>query len=449
MKNFLSLRISVLYITNTIRHSHITNMSERVYVSETMVEFRARGGVIVSNGDSRFTSDSLSSPALRRKLTRADLETKHGRGHLVKIGSVNITKKICQDELETLIRGSSDDSKMVEVYPTRFCGNCGRSSWQFVEFERRGHSTCRGCGMVQKSKKSHMGTLYLNDEGKGTKSMWECTPGMDQHDSCLVDGRGKRMDIASQRPKSHLRNYWRILKKIDGIGGFWHFLAIDGLIRSAKAKMKSFYHSIHDGVRSDTKRKLPHGGAALAAACFYCAVLEFEDRVKYKTPCTLPAIQEGASSEVDRKHHRSTRDVTDLIILKYAHMLKKCGLCSVFVPQIGAETLKFTATSASLEHARMALFNACKPVKFYLPVDGSWGMQVGDTHQGVLYINSIQSEGVAFDKGLRKGDYIFQLQGQTMGIEITPAVFLRQVVAAKQKEAQLQIEICIMRKKNP
>ena len=152
---------------------------------------------------------------------------------------------------------------------------------------------------------------------------------------------------------------------------------------------------------------------------------------------------------MDRKHHRSNRDVTDLIILKYAHMLKKCGLCSVFVPQIGAETLKFTATSASLEHARMALFNACKPVKFYLPVDGSWGMQVGDTHQGVLYINSIQSEGVAFDKGLRKGDYIFQLQGQTMGIEITPAVFLRQVVAAKQKEAQLQIEICIMRKKNP
>ena len=104
-------------------------MSERVYVSETMVEFRARGGVIVSNGDSRFTSDSLSSPALRRKLTRADLETKHGRGHLVKIGSVNITKKICQDELETLIRGSSDYSKMVEVYPPRFFGTCGRSSW--------------------------------------------------------------------------------------------------------------------------------------------------------------------------------------------------------------------------------------------------------------------------------------------------------------------------------
>ena len=423
-------------------------MSERLYVSETVSEFRARGGAITSNDASRFTSDSLKSPQQRRKLTRDELKTKMGRGHLMQIGSVTITKKTSRNQLDKLILASSGDCKMVEVYPTRFCTNCGRSSWQFVDFENRGHSTCRGCGTVQKSSKSHMGTLYLNDEGTSTKSKWECTPGMDHHDSSLVDARGRRMDIASQRPKSHLRNYWRILKKIDGIGGFWHFLAIDGIIRSAKAKMKSFYHSIHDGLQSDNKRKLPHGGAALAAACFYCAVLEFEQRVQYKTPCTLPAIQEGASSEVDRKHHRSTRDVTDLIILKYAQMLKKRGLCSVFVPQIGAETLKFTSTSASMEHARMALFNVCRPVKFYLPVSGSWGMQVGDTHQGVLYINSIQSDGVAFAKGLRKGDYIFQLQGQTMGIQTTPSSFLRQVVAAKQTEHQLQIEVCIMRKKN-
>tara|TARA_B110000091_G_scaffold208362_2_gene247943 strand:+ start:1925 stop:3199 length:1275 start_codon:yes stop_codon:yes gene_type:complete len=424
-------------------------MSERLYVSETIGEFRARGGAITANDVSRFTSDSVKSPTMRRKLSRDELKTTLGRGHLMQIGSVTITKKTSRNNIDKLILESSDDCKMVEVYPTRFCTNCERSSWQFVEFERRGHSTCRGCGTVQKSKKSHMGTLYLNDEGKGTKSMWECTPGMDQHDSRLVDGRGKRMDIGPQRPKSHLRNYWRILKKIDGIGGFWHFIAIEGLIRSAKAKMKSFYHSIHDGITSDTHRKLPHGGAALAAACFYCAVLEFEERVKYKTPCTLPAIQEGAASEVDRKNHRSTRDVTDLIILKYAQMLKKRGLCSVFVPQIGAETLKFTATSASLEHARMALFNECRPVKFYLPVSESWGMQVGDTHQGVLYINSVQSDGVAFDKGLRNGDYIFQLQGKTMGIETSPSVFLRQVIAAKQKEHQLQIEVCIMRKKKP
>ena len=422
-------------------------MSDCMYSTETIGDFRARNGAIVPNYVSRLTSNSL-------KCRKDDSNTSpFEKGHLVKIGAVDITKKCSLSRIRELLRKMPVESKIVERYPTRFCNNCGRSSWQFIDFERRGHSTCQRCGTVQKSKRSHMGSLHLGDDDKANKSQWNITPGMTHLDTSLVFPKKQTgsMDSGGSRAPSHLRNYWRIRKKVDGIGGFWHFEGIDSIILSAKAKLKTFYYSIHqEDQHDDNHLKMPHGGAALASACFYCAVLEFEHRIQHKTPCSLPAIQEGAQMEVDRNKYRKTRDVTDLIILKYSKMLEKRGLCQVLVPQIGAETLKFTPTSAALEHSRMAFFADCRPVKFHLPILGSWGLQVGDTKQGVLYCNAVNSGGVAFETGLREGDYIFQLEGQTIGIEETPAHFLKRVVDVKARgvnNTQAQVELCIMRKK--
>jgi len=417
-------------------------MSERMYVSETIEKFKARNGAIASTIDTRFTSDSLKFVNCKTK----DKSKKVGSGYIVQIGDVTITKRTKIRTINALLQGSDRSIKIVEMYPTRFCSNCKRSSWQFVEMERNGHATCRGCGLVQRSTKSNVGTLYLNDDGHANTSMLEFTPGMSHIDTCLSKN-GKRMDGGNQRPTSHLRNYWRIQKKVDGIAQFWHWVGIDGIILQAKAKLKKLYYMIHDSVSSDSSRKMPHGGAALAAACFYCAVLEYEKRTGCKTICTLPAIQEMAQSEVDRSKHRKTRDVTDLVILKYAKILQKRGICQASVPQIGAETLKFTSTSAGLEHSRMALFAECRPVKFHLPSKTSWGLTIGDTNDGVLYVDSIETTGAAFQTGLRNGDYVFQLQGKTVPTATTPVLFLKQVLATKQHTIEPQIEISIMRKK--
>lgn len=416
-------------------------MSERMYVPETIEEFNARNGAIVSTIDNRFTSDSLKFS----KCKTNDKSKKVGSGYIVQIGDVSITKRTKIRTINRLLQESSPTVKIVEMYPTRFCSNCRRSSWQFVEMERNGHATCRGCGTVQHSSKSNVGTLYLNDDGHSNKSMLEFTPGMDLHDTCLTKN-GKRMDGGNQRPTSHLRNYWRIQKKVDGIAQFWHFVGIDSIVASAKHKLKKFYHMIHDSVSSDNSRKMPHGGAALAGACFYCAVLEFEKRTGYKTVCTLPAIQEMAQTEVDRSKCRKTRDVTDLVLLKYAKILQNRGICHAIVPQIGAETLKFTSTSAGLEHSRMALFSECQPVKFHLPSKASWGLTIGDTHDGVLYVDNVETNGAAWNSGLRNGDYIFQLQGKTVVTTTAPVDFLRKVVETKKTTTEQQIALSIMRK---
>ena len=143
---------------------------------------------------------------------------------------------------------------------------------------------------------------------------------MDHNDTSIRDRKGKTI---GKRPTSHLRNYWRIKKKIDEIANEWHFMAMESIIRSSKAKLRNFYYAIHDGSENDNNIKLPHGGAALAAACFYASVLEFENRVKIKTVCTLPAIQESAQSVRDCKATRQTRDVTEIKILKYANFCLK------------------------------------------------------------------------------------------------------------------------------
>jgi len=162
--------------------------------------------------------------------------------------------------------------------------------------------------------------------------------------------------------------------------------------------------------------------------------------------CTLPAIQESAQASRDTKRGRKVRDVTDVKILEYARMLKRFGLCSVKIPHINAETLRFHPKSAALEHARLAIFNECQPVRFYLPMTTKWGMKVGDTNQGVLYVESVSTDAAAFKAGIRKGDHIFQIVNHTLDINYTPNKFARLVGEMRKKLSNKPVmEITIMR----
>jgi predicted Zn-ribbon and HTH transcriptional regulator len=371
-----------------------------------------------------------------------------GNSYIFQVGKKHASKNIPVKQVATWIQQLPKNADIILIHSTRNCHHCGNAAWNFIDFERRGHSTCPRCGTEHRLKQNNF-SLRLNDDGQANKTQWEHTPGMSHRDCELRNKKGKRFEIGGQKPKSHLRNYWRIRKKIDGISQFWHFMAIESIIRRAKTILKKFYYTIHDDTTrvTDDSYKLPHGGAALAGSCFYVAVLEFESRVGFKTQCTLPAIQEQAQSERDLKKGRRCRDVTDRIILRYASRIKKCGLTSVKIPQIGAETLHFHPKSAAIEHARMALFNECNPVRFHLPSTQGWGIKVGNTKKGVLYIEDCRPGGNAWKQGIRKDDYIFQVDKETIGIDFTPVKFEKYIGNLRKKSTDKPvIEFMIMRK---
>lgn len=413
--------------------------SNVVAVVETVAEFLKRKGIVSKNRYGRPTSLSWSKD---NHYHSKDKE--YGRGHITQIGKRKTMKTVTTKQIMKAIKIAKPEDKIIEIYPKVFCTLCSAPSWFFVDCPDRGHSTCTKCGCVNRMAQENI-NLHLNDDGVSNKTQWDITPGMTARDATL-SRRGKQL---GPKPTSHLRNYWRIRGKIEGIANDWHFMAIENIIQQAKGKLKKFYYMIHDeDERYYIDRKMPHGGAALAAACFYAAVLEFEHRVGYKTSCTLPAIQESAQAVRDLKQNRVTRDVTDIKILRYAQMLRRAGLCSAPVPQIGAKTLQFHPKSAALEHARMAIFNECVPTNFHLPSNKSWGMQVGDTKQGVLYVESVNSTGEAFKAGIRKGDYIFQVAKQLVGFELNPTKFAKMVQTIKaQCSSRPVVEFTIMRKR--
>ena len=255
------------------------------------------------------------------------------------------------------------------------------------------------------------------------------------------------MRLEGQKTKSHERNFWRIKKKVDDFLNCWQFDAMESLVKTAKNKLRLFYRSVHPKGSKDDAEKLPHGGAALAAACFYVTVLEFEHRVHCRTLCTLPAIAEFAQQLRDKKVGRQTRDVTENVILRYAKRIKRRGFCSVRLPEIGAKTLQFKPKSASLEHARMALFSQCAPFRFALPSDQTWGIDIKDTKQGVLVIHATNTTKAAFAAGLRQGDYIIELNRSVVGVSVSPSLLETQVKKLRQQKDKRVIEVTIMRKK--
>lgn len=412
-------------------------MRDEITKSETVGSFLKRKGKLYKNKDGRVTTNTF----------RHCSDQQRGMGRVTSIGPRVVTKKITTGQILDFLQICSKDFVITEVYPTRFCGNdrCGAPSRHFVDFERRGHSTCSKCGRVQKLEQKNMGTLHLGDNEKANKSMWNITPGMSARD-CSLMKKGKRLQIGTQRIKSHQRHYWSARKKIELIADKFRFMSAELIIKRAQHKCKAFYYSIHTDSPDDNHLKMPHGKAQFAAACLYAAVLEFEQTRGYKTPATLPVIIESAQWEVDRKSGRKTRDVTAEVVIKYLGLLKKRNLFEAIIPEITAKTLRFKSKDSELEHARLAIFNKCDPTTITLTSKESWGIKVGDTNQGVLYIESVRGDSAGFKAGLQKGDYLFQFESNIVNISSTPRDFEKMVIAAKKSEQEF-IKVGIMREK--
>lgn len=415
-------------------------MSDDIGVTETVDEFRKRGGLLALNDTGRVTTGTFLKCSLQQK----------GRGYLVSIGSSRANKNVTVSQTKAFLKKCPGNLVITEVYPTRFCCNkrCGKSSWFFVDYEREGHSTCTHCGTVNKLFQNNMDSRHLGDDEKVNKTQWNCTPGMDVNDTVIINKKGKRIQIASQRIKSHQRHYWRCRTIIDNISDSWQFPAIERIATRAKAKCKKIYYCIHDNTRikDDNNRKMPHGKAQFAAACFYAAVLEFEESRHCKTSCTLAAIQESANAFVHFKRQRRTRAVTVEVIIRYTKLLKRHGLCNARIPEITANTLRFESKDSTKEHTRLAIFNKCQMATVHLPTDKPWGMTVGDTEKGVLYVENVIGNSEAFKAGLKKGDYFFQIEDETIGVIYTPTT-LGELVAKKKRLEKPHIKLNIMREK--
>lgn len=413
-------------------------INDEMAVTWKVCDFRKSGGTIVLNDTGRVT---LRTPGYTFKQQK-------GRGYLYSVGNSKAKKNVTRQQVKAFLHKCPDTDVITEIYPTRFCCNkrCGKASWFFMDFEREGHSTCTRCGTVNKLAQNNMDSRHLDDAEKVNKSQWNCTPGMDIHDTVLINKKGKRIQIGSQRIKSHQRHYWTCRTIIDDIAGTWHFPAVEHIATRAKAKCKKFYYSVHDGQLDDNIRKMPHGKAQFSASCFYAAVLEFEESRRVKTVCTLAAVQESANWFVNFKRGRRTRAVTIEVIIRYTKLLRRHGLCLAHIPEITANTLRFKSKDSTKEHTRLAIFNKCQPTLIHLPADKPWGMTVGDTERGVLYVENVIGNSEAFKAGLKKGDYFFQLEGDVIGVEYTPMTF-GQLVVEKKMLNKPYIKLNIMREK--
>lgn len=417
---------------------------DEVCVQETVGEFRKRKGNVQVNDTGRVTTGSFANCT----------EQQEGSGYLKSINGIVPKKNVTIDATEAFLKKCKDSDIIVEIYPTRFCSNdkCGKPSWNFKHYHEKGHSTCMCCGYVHRLVESNMDSRHLGENEKANKSQWNCTPGCDVNDTAIVTRKGKRIQIAGQRIPSHLRNYWSMRTDIDDIADAWQesMQCIDSIASKAKKKCKIFYYSVHNGhgKRNDDKFKMPHGRVQFAAACFYAAVLEFEQNHHCKTPCTLTAIQQSASECIIRRKNRNTRDVTVHVIIRYVKMLKANRLCSALIPDINADTLRFSSKHTGKEHTRLAIFNKCQPTNIRLPVGEPWGVDIGDTGRGVLYIDNVTGGSAAFKAGVRKGDYIFQLEDTVIGVEYTQESFGKLVGKIKrQRTGNPYIKVSIMREK--
>lgn len=417
----------------------ITYLEDVVAVTETIGEWRKRKGVVQTGYNGRPTTFSMVEGP----------EEQVKQGYVSKLGHRPAKNGATPQQILLAFKHAQDNEIITEVYPRRFCVHCKSPSWNFAVRTEAGHSTCKKCGTVNRNPAvyENLGTLHLNDSGKANKGMWNITPGMTHHDT-MAYKNGKPVPAFRQRTKAHRRNFRRIQEKIEDIAQEWHFGAMENIIKSAKSKLRAYYNIVHSQTdKTKEVRKMPHGAAALAAACIYAAVLEFEQKRECKTVCTLPAIQESAQSVRDHKHGRMTRDVTDHKIIRYTKLLKNHGICTARIPHISAETLRFHPRSSAMEHARMAMFNRCAPARFHLPAKGPWGITIEDSKQGVLYIASVKTDGKAFAAGIRKGDCIFQVNRQVAHSKLKPATFPRWVQELKSKNNKPTVELTIMRKK--
>ena len=413
---------------------------DEVTIKETVKEYRKRKGAVRKNDVGKITLWTFVNCS----------DQQRGRGYLYSIGNKKALPSVTIEQTKKLLSRCSEDDIIVEVYPTRFCLNkrCGKASWSFVDFPQQGHSTCTKCGTTAKLVQHKFSRHFDKglDNGSVNKNMYNHTEGMDVNDTCLTKG-GKHLRIGGQRIKSHQRHYWAVVKKISNIASNWHWTAMELIETRAKKKAKTFYYSIHREDIDDNQIKMPHGQAQFAAACLYAAVLEFEYTRKCKTNCTLSTIREEAQHYVDKSKNRKTRDVTIEVIIKYVKKLKSARLCQAPIPELTANTLRFRSKNLTLEHARLAILNQCKLHRVVLPSKESWGITVGDSERGILIIESVRGGSHAFNKGIQKGDYLFQIEERTLGVEYTIQDFENFVIGMRKNPKCPNVGISIMRRK--
>lgn len=411
--------------------------SDVIAITETVKEFLNRKGTVKLNRDGRVTTGTLSNPT----------EKQCGYGYVAFLGTRRPKPTMSVAQLLAAIRDAHPTELIKEVYPTKHCVGCGGPSWNFALYEARGHSTCKKCGTVNKIAQENVGSWNLGDDGKAMRHGWNFTPGMTHHDTeCRKNG--KIHTLPGQRIPARQREHFARANKIDAIADSFHFDAAECIGRQAKTKNRMFYRNVHGKDDTDDVNKMPHGKATFAAACFYAAVLEFEKRHQHKTPCSLPAIQEVAQAHRDHKNGRATRDVTIIKIIEYIRKLKDAGLCNAPIPHPDARTLSFHPKSSAVAHARMAIFNGCKPTTFYLPTRGPWGITLEDTEHGVLVFGAVKSSGAAFAAGVRKGDYMFRLNKTVVDCDMSSKSFKTWAERVREQESKKTvIEVTIMRKK--
>jgi len=411
--------------------------SDDVAATETVKEFLKRNGTVEMNRDGRVTTKTLASPT----------EKQAGYGYVAFLGTRRPKFSMTVEQLSAAIRAAHPSELIKEVYPTKHCVGCGGPSWNFAIYKERGHSTCKKCGTVNKMAQENVGSWNLGEDGKAMRHGWNFTPGMTHQDTeCRKNG--KLHTLPGQRIPARQREHYARARKIDAIVGSFHFDAVQSIGRLAKTKNRLYYRRVHGKDDTDDACKMPHGKATFAAACFYAAILEFEKQKQHKTPCSLPAIQEVAQAHRDHKHGRATRDVTIIKIIEYVRKLKLAGFCNAPIPHPDAKTLSFHPKSSAVAHARMAIFNGCKPATFYLPTRGPWGITLEDTEHGVLIFSGVKSDSAAFVAGIRKGDYMFQLNKTVLDCDISSRTFKNWAETVRKQECKKPvIEVTIMRKK--
>jgi hypothetical protein len=289
----------------------------------------------------------------------------------------------------------------------------------------------------------------MNDQGVVDRSQYNHGPA----NAKLGDTVG--FPRPSHKKPYHELNYIRIDKKIRGITDmFTHFAGLESIELSAKAKLKTFYYNLHPEDADDNDLKMPHGGAAFAAACFYAATLEFEANPcrgmnGTKTQATLAVICEYAQSEVDRKRdHRgicTTRKVTPLVILRRTQDLG--DLCQAKIPALTSQSLLWTSDTSAKEHGRMALFKECgAPKPLYLPKKGEFGLQIEDTGQGALVVSRVDNDKIAYRQGFRVGDYILFFQDEEVKATDTVHILKDKIKKAMKETGRVELLFIVKRK---
>lgn len=403
---------------------HIVRDSDYAVIEEPVSAFLKRSGVVYDNRRGGLTVRMPSADPKQRAW-----------GKVVGLGNVEIKLNVSKEELNNMIQSCRHPNTTFirELFPTRFCcyDRCEVPMSFFVSSNN--HTVCSRCGVVQKSVRSHMRRGGLTESGKINMKNLDFTPNMSVTDTSLrrKRKRGTSDDdfISVKKTKSHERTLYKRLKLINNITECRYFGGIEKITSAASYKMRKLYHLIHNEDSSDGTHKQWHGDALTAAACVYAAKLEFEEaRHGIQTPLTLRVIQDTASQEVIKIDGRAVRDVTVLRIQRYTHRLKRWNLCSAKIPSINAQTVSMSPENASVEHSRISIQNKCDMVHVYVPTSGPLGLTIRDTDNGILTVDKLPSASAAYKAGVREGDYLFQIEKDTIETGQTPHGFVQSLI---------------------